>query len=87
MGKKRTTKITIETERLLVVRHRGQQAPRWCPDCRAQTLMLKPEEAATIAAVTPRTIYRWVEAGQVHFTEAPDGWLLICLNSLPRDQA
>jgi predicted site-specific integrase-resolvase len=30
-----------------------------------------------IAQVTPRTIYRWAEAGQLHFTESQDGMLLL----------
>jgi len=86
-GKKRTTKITVETERLLVVRQHGHQVNGWCAECHTQTQMLIPEEAAAIAAVTPRTIYRWVEDGKLHFTELPDGRLLICLDSMPRGQA
>jgi len=34
------------------------------------------------AGVSPRTIYRRVEAGLVHFAESSEGWLLICLGSL-----
>ena len=83
MSKKRITKITVEQERV-IIRRRHTAAPAWCDACRAQTQMLNPEEAAAIAAVTPRTIYRWVESGKLHFTESPDGALLICLNSLPR---
>lgn len=45
--------------------------------------MLRPEEAAVWAATSTRTIYQWVEAGRVHFTETPDRMLLICRNSLP----
>jgi len=86
MSKKRITKITVERERVIISR-RQRAASAWCAECRAQTQMLKPEEAAAVAAITPRTIYRWVEAGKLHFTESSDGWLLVCLNSLPRDQA
>jgi hypothetical protein len=31
-----------------------------------------------------RAIYRRVEAGELHFTETPEGQLLICLNSILR---
>ena len=79
MSKKRITKITVESERIIIHR-RHQAAPAWCAACRAQTQMLNPEEAAAIAAVTPRTIYRWVEAGKLHFTESPEGKLLVCLD-------
>lgn len=44
--------------------------------------MLTPEEAAQLAEITTRTIYRRAEAGRVHFTETADGALLICCNSL-----
>ena len=44
--------------------------------------MLTPEEAARLACVSPRTVYRWVEAGRLHFSEMPDGGLFICLASL-----
>ncbi len=47
-----------------------------------QSPLVKPEEAAVLAGVSPRTIYRRVEAGLVHFAESPEGWLLICLSSL-----
>ena len=85
MSKKRITKITVESERIIISR-RQPAASAWCAACRAKTQMLNPEEAAAIAAVTPRTIYRWVEAGKLHFTESPDGGLLICINSLPRNR-
>jgi excisionase family DNA binding protein len=45
--------------------------------------MITPEEAAAILRLTPRTIYSWVEAAKIHFTEQPEGHLLICLDSLP----
>jgi predicted site-specific integrase-resolvase len=44
--------------------------------------MVTADEASRIAQVTPRTIYRWAETGQLHFTESQDGLLLICLKSL-----
>lgn len=35
-----------------------------------------------IAGINSRAIHRLVEAGAVHFTETPEGLLLICLSSL-----
>lgn len=43
--------------------------------------MIKPEEATSIG-VSTRTVYRRLEANQLHFRETPEGLLLICLNSL-----
>jgi hypothetical protein len=45
--------------------------------------MVAPEQAAVMAAVPVRTIYRWVETETVHYKEAPDGSLIVCVKSLP----
>ena len=45
-------------------------------------MLLTAEEAAATVGVTPRTIYQWVEAGRVHFSETAEGETLICLPSL-----
>jgi hypothetical protein len=87
MRTKKTNKrieITVETERVLIVR-RGQGFVRgWCEACAAQVKMASAGEAASVAGVSQRTIYRWVETEKLHFSETPEGWLLICLNSLPK---
>jgi predicted site-specific integrase-resolvase len=44
--------------------------------------MVAPDEAAAIAHVSPRTIYRWSEIGSVHFAETPESLLLVCRESL-----
>jgi hypothetical protein len=44
--------------------------------------MLSVDEAAAVARSSSRAIYRRVEADTLHFTETPEGRLLICLNSL-----
>ena len=56
--------------------------PETCPDCGGPSGMLTPESAAEVVGVSPRTVYRWVETGRVHFTERPDGRLFVCLTSL-----
>jgi excisionase family DNA binding protein len=44
--------------------------------------MVTPDEAAAVVGVSTRTIYRWIEAEKLHFTETAGGLLTICLNSL-----
>jgi excisionase family DNA binding protein len=44
--------------------------------------MVMPEYAAAQAAVRVRTVYRWIEAGNIHFAETPGGGVLICETSL-----
>jgi hypothetical protein len=43
--------------------------------------MVLPEEAARLWGVDVRTVYRWPEAGTVHFLGVPGG-VLACLNSM-----
>jgi len=44
--------------------------------------MLTPDQAATLANVSSRTIYRRVEAGEMHYLETADRHLLVCANSI-----
>jgi len=76
------TKITIETHQVQIIRRGKPSVQAWCPECSATVRMLTPEEAAALAQVTTRTIYHWVDAGELHFTETPEGILLICPDSL-----
>ena len=46
--------------------------------------MLTPDEAATIAGLSSRLIYRWIEDGRIHFSETGGGHLLICQSPLPK---
>jgi len=79
---RRRTEITIETQRLLFIGKRGEPIKAWCPSCGRQASMVMPDRAAAIAHVSVRRINRWVEAEMIHFTEAPNGLLFICLDSL-----
>jgi hypothetical protein len=74
-------RITVENERLLVVSQR-QGSESWCQDCNGKARMLRPGEAAALADVSDRTIFRQIESRRLHFTETSDGAVLICLNSL-----
>jgi hypothetical protein len=76
------TEITIETERVLIIRKRKGSVLTWCSTCAGQVPMVKVDDAAVIARVSCRTLYRWVEAEKVHFAETPEGLVLICLSSL-----
>jgi hypothetical protein len=86
--KKKTTTITSESHELFIVRRGAEHSIRmWCPDCAAEVDMLKPEEAAAIANVTTRTIYRWIEAAQIHHNESRGGNVLVCPKCLWRRRA
>ena len=81
MTKKTTTKITIETERLLVM-SRSRNFASWCPSCGAVVQRFTVDEAAAVARVDSLTVYRWVEAGTIHFSETRRGVPLLSAASL-----
>ena len=82
MAKRRIRgRVTIQKDRVLIVRAPVEPVVRWCPACRCESGMVVPEEAARRREVTVRTIYRWMEAGTVHFLEVSGG-VLVCLNSM-----
>jgi hypothetical protein len=82
--KKRTARITVETERLLVIRRSKTSFDGWCDQCQAEVRLIGLEEAAAIAGASQRAIFRWAEAGEIHFTEAEDGKVTFCVNSISR---
>ena len=79
---KRRTEITIETQRLLMFSKRKLSVVAWCARCGERVRMVTTDEAARMAGVSPRTIYRQIEAEKLHFMETTEGLLLVCINSL-----
>ena len=53
-----------------------------CERCAEPSGMITPDEAAAVCDVSTRTIYRWLESGEIHFREELDGSVHICLISL-----
>lgn len=82
MGTKRRTEITIETDRFFVLNRRANSVTSWCGRCGQRVRMIPVDEAAAIAGVSSRTIYRWADDENLHFTETSDGRLLICSESI-----
>jgi len=44
--------------------------------------MFTPAEAALQTNVSQRVVYRWIEAGLIHFAETVNGGLFVCIASL-----
>ena len=83
MSKRRVKgKATLQKERILIVRPATEPVLQHCPRCEARVPMVIPEEAARRWGVSPRVIYRWMDAGRLHFVEYPHGDVLVCLNSM-----
>jgi hypothetical protein len=81
MKNKTTTVITFEARQTTVVRRRRDHLFTWCSCCQGETVMFTANEFGRLIGLTPRQIYRQIEAGVFHFTEESDGTLLICGNS------
>lgn len=76
------TRITVETERVLVVSRRHRIVESWCDGCGHKVKLLRAEEAAFISGVSLRDICRQVESDSLHYMETADRVLMICLDSL-----
>lgn len=75
------TRITIETESLLVLR--GDSGLRaWCPQCVAETEMIPFEALGVLSNLTPEEVETWLGSEAIHRSRATDGRSFICLNSL-----
>ena len=80
MTKTRRMRITIQTERLLVM-SRAKSLYSLCSACGDEVRMVTIDQAAALTRISSREIYREVEAGMLHFIET-EGSVLICFNSL-----
>lgn len=80
--KNKTARITVETERLLVISRSQRMVECWCCHCDANVKVVGAEEAALIAGVSERTIFRWAEMAEVHFMETEEGKAMFCVDSL-----
>jgi len=73
--------ITVDTDEVLAIRRPAVVILAWCSKCSARVRMITVDEAAAAASVSPRVIYRRLEAGRIHFTETIHD-VLICANSI-----
>lgn len=75
------TKITIETDSLLIVR--GRTALRaWCQQCGTETEQIPLEDVGVISNLPVREVEEWIESQDLHRSQTRDGETLICLKSL-----
>jgi hypothetical protein len=77
----KTTRITIETESLLIV-HRGRTIVTWCPACCAQTEVMTLECDRLGDGIPSGLFTEWLAAGKLHSWSPDGGPIQICMNSL-----
>ena len=79
----KTTRITIETDSLLIV-YRGGTFVAWCPVCCADVEAMTLE-GHSLGEDIPSTLLRnWLAAGRLHLWSSDGGPPRICLTSLFR---
>jgi hypothetical protein len=79
----KTTRITIETESLLVVR-RGRTIVTWCPACSAQAEVMTLECDSLGDGIPSPLLRDWIAAGKLHSWSPDGGRTQICMESLRR---
>ena len=75
------TKITIETDCLLILRGRSSTRA-WCPQCGADAEMITLESVGVVSNLNRPALEAWLNSGELHRSQAADGSVLVCLNSM-----
>lgn len=84
MARTRRTEKTVEIHEFYVIRSASGSLPALCAECSTgDAIMIAAEQAAVIAGVPVRMINRWVETGEIHYKQGPNGSVFVCLKSLP----
>jgi len=81
MRPRERTEITIETERMIILRRR-QSTRVWCRECGREVEMVAPEQAAALTGITTTKLENCSETQNWHCVKAQDGSFRICLESL-----
>ena len=79
---KTRTEMTFEVDRWLVINRPRRSG--WCAGCAHHVEMLSVDEAALSMRVSSRTIFHLADSGGLHFSETPEGLMLICAADLHR---
>jgi len=85
MKTKTRREVTIEIDEVIMRRPKAEVFV-WCQACGKQVRMLTPDEAATVAGVSARTVFQWIEASKLHFIELSRDQLLVCGSALPTQE-
>ena len=79
----RSNEKRVEIHELLIIRSASGSLPALCEECPARdSILLSPEQASALTGIPERQIYQWVEAGAIHYREAANGKLIVCVKTL-----
>ena len=83
MANTRKTEKEVEIHEFYVIRSTSGSLPALCSECASgDAIMITPEQAAALAQIPLRSIYRGLETGLIHYKEGADSSLVVCLKSL-----
>ena len=81
MGKRREQRIEIHER--VILRSGNNLRLTLCAACSPDdSVLLSPEQASNLTGIPTRSIYRLVESGTIHFREATNGKLTVCVKTL-----
>ena len=80
------TQITVETDGIWII-HRSRATRRWCAECGREVDMVGLKEAAVLwgkdlQSLTAQPMLPDGDSREWHWSEAPDGSPLLCIESL-----
>jgi hypothetical protein len=73
------TKITIETDSLLVLRGRTSLRA-WCSQCGAEVKTIPLNDAGLVSNLPPASVQAWMQSAGLHQITTAGGVLLLCFD-------
>jgi hypothetical protein len=77
----RRTEITVETDRVLIIRRR-RTLRAWCQECGGEVEMVSLAEEQALTEVSGQEFHESAETHRWHFAEDREETCLVCLESL-----
>jgi len=81
MGTRKRTEITIETDRVLIIRWRRSKRG-WCVQCGTEVDMVGEQEAEALTGKLGASLRDCARARSWHLAEESSGLPLVCLESV-----
>lgn len=80
------TEIKIEKHEIRTIRINGGNGPVFCRTCNEQTIILTPEQLASLLQVSVPEICRQIAASEIHLADSSRGVGMICGRSLETNE-
>lgn len=82
MSTKKTIRVTVERDRVWIIRQCGIPARSWCEHCRAEVDVVSLEQATVLSGATPEAIRLRMGPTKIHASSDGSAEIRICLPSL-----